>query len=1359
MTAFKATISDHLPLERYAQARQKDGTLSSPELLSHYRDIPAWVLLADPGAGKTDAFNTLSAAEGGYYVSAHDFVDLDLPADWRAPLFIDALDEATAGSVTGATTLSQIRTKLQQLGTPKFRIACREADWRGNTDSVTLQKLVGDDNFLELHLAPLTRDQTLALIAHWQSSHEEDAAKFMREAQNRDLSGLLENPQTLRMLVKAVASSKDGWPTRKTETYELACAQLVKEHSDIHRDAQQDSVLPAEQVLKAAGYLCAVMLLSDSASMARQPPREAHAGTLALTDLSYGNTAPDKTACIAALHTRLFRGTGHHEFVPTHRTVAEYLGARYLTSRIAGGLPASRVLALMLGEDAGIVPELRGLHAWLAATASGELRRTLIERDPLGVVLNGDVRQFTRDEKLQVLNALRDEATRYTYFRSKNWISHPFGALATVDMEGDFKVLLESTDRNPAHLAFLDCVLDALVHGQYMPGLAPVLELVVRDKTYWPSLRKDALKILVSYAHGEDNYTTLTQLLADVHANAVEDLEDELLGTLLKALYPIHLSPAKVWEYFRKPKADHLLGNYWQFWHELPKKAETQKDTCPLLDALVSTGFQLNRTSDHRHTAEIIGELLVRGMMQQDTQVEVQRLYDWLSLGVGPHHSSPLKAEHKSAISRWLGEHPALYTALFEHGLNLQAREGDNAFRDLWRIRARLYSALEPEGAELWYLSLAEANADDALRRQLISDSFQLTHQRKGPNAAIQLLENWSAANANDATWINDYLRCVYPPDESQQEYIDSEIKYRKREAEESRQQFEFFRETLPSFDPGPAHLGALAEVADAYLNFFRHSEKKTPQDRLLELLNQNQEWVHLALHGLRQCLFRDDLPSAVNIVDLHTKSRRYNLATPCLAAMELRYTENPTTALDLPPSLLETVTAFRLTNHFYETPDWFKQLLAQRPAVLSNVMRCLISKKITAKAEHIEGLYDLACDPDYATVAMQITPQLMAEFSPKATTKQLKNLRLLIVSVLTHLDRETQLTLIANKLSAKNMDVTQQAYWLTAGVLLAPELYLERLQQFVGESQVRANHVFALIHERSDRGGLQTDLPVATHVFLIALLGPRSSPSWSRGSDRVTPEMEMGEYVTGLITTLAGNPDDAALQALTDLQQRPDMKPWHDSINRALYDQRITRRKAHFKPAAVADVCATLANLKPANAADLWALTADHLKQLIAEIRHGSTNDYRQYWAGNTPKVENDCRDALMSDLKQRLSLLGVPAEREGSYAEDKRADIKVISGGFHIPVEIKRESHPDVWKAIGSQLIAKYGRETASDGYGIYLVFWFTGQMKAGAADGGGKVKSPQDLQQRLTATVPEALRHKIAVLVVDCSKQQKT
>ena len=247
---------------------------------------------------------------------------------------------------------------------------------------------------------------------------------------------------------------------------------------------------------------------------------------------------------------------------------------------------------------------------------------------------------------------------------------------------------------------------------------------------------------------------------------------------------------------------------------------------------------------------------------------------------------------------------------------------------------------------------------------------------------------------------------------------------------------------------------------------------------------------------------------------------------------------------------------------------------------------------------------------------------------------------------------------------------------------------------------------------------------------------------------------MELGRHVEGLISTLAVLPDEAASQALISLLEQKDLKPWEDSLRRAIFDQRVTRRKALFKPASVAQACATLANLKPANAADLWALTLDHLQQLGREIRDGNTNDYRQYWVGDKAELEDNCRDRLLSYLKIRLAPVGINAEPEGRYADAKRADMKVSAQGYHIPVEIKREMHQDLWKAIPNQLIARYTREIASDGYGIFLVFWFGGAGQPVAGDGGTRPKTALELQERLQQTVPEGYQHKIAVLVIDCS-----
>ena len=1353
MKSAKTSTDNRVALDRQARQRTSDGTLTEPEPLGQRKDLKAWVVIADPGAGKTDVFKALSQAESGHYIRARDFVELDLPPEWCEPLFIDGLDEITTSTATDATVLGQIRKKINALGIPKFRISCREADWRGSADSEALQRLVGEDQFAELHLMPLARQQSIELIAHWRQNGAEAAEKFARDAEHHDLQGLLSNPQTLLMLVKAMSGSSQ-WPNSKTQTYELACAQLSKEFNDEHRANTLHSTLPTQAVLAAAGYLKAVLLLSSSTGIAFQTPTHTTAGLMALPDVLLGKDTPMPEACREALQTRLFQGDGQGHFAPVHRTIAEYLGAKYLVQRMHEGLPATRVMALMLGLDGGLVPELRGLHAWLAAVAVGRLRQELIDHDPLGVVLNGDVRDFTPAEKRHVLDALLKEATQYHHFRRQNWTSQPFGALATPDMLGDFKRWLQSADRSAPHFAILDCLLDALEHGTPMLELTADLERVVRDTTYWQSLRKGALQVLLRYSK-ESPSTLLKALLNDIHHNVVEDSDDALLGMLLEELYPEQIPPSEIWQYFRKPKAGRLIGAYSHFWFNFSKKTAQLKDVPALLDALLASGFKLDNQNDRSNTVDVVGNLLVRGVTTFGTTIETQRLYGWLSLGLGQHDYCPLRQDHQTKLSQWITDHPEVFRSLFGYGLQRHHDEVENVQLRLWKIRSHLYSAAMPAGSQAWLLGLAKITSDGDLRRQLVVKAFDSVRYHEGTDPALVMFEEWTSDHPSDLVWLSYLVQSAYPPTESEQQHLDSKRRRQAREAGEERETIEFLRRTLPSLATDSAHRGALNLIGDTYLNMYVRQKGETPEVRLLNLLNQNTEWMDLVLAGLRQCLLRSDLPSAAAIVALDAKGQRFNLATPCLAAMDLRYTEQPDSAFELPVPTLETVTAFHFVNHFDNAAPWFKQLLNEKPDVLARTLQLLISTQVAGKKEHINCLYALANNNEYAGVARQIVPPLINNFPAKASKNQLQNLRLLMSALLNHCDHNTALNLIATKLSSGPLDVAQQVYWLIAGTKLAPDLYLDAARNFISHTQARTAHAFAVVDDPQEATPSCVELTAKVLSFFIELLGPTSTPAWSKHSGWVTPQMEKGRYVTSFIAALANNPDEEAAQLLTQLAQRKDLKSWAENFERAQYEQRITRRKALFQPTPANKVVQTLANLAPASAADLWALTVEHLMALKQEIRNGSTNDYRQYWAKDGPKIEDDCRDALLSDLKRSLAPLDVAAEAEGRYADQKRADIKVIALPHQIPIEIKREMHPDVWTAISNQLVAKYSRETSSDGYGIYIVFWFTGNFKA--TDGERKPQTPQELEDRLKATVPEALRRKIAVLVVDCSKNR--
>ena len=69
-----------------------------------------------------------------------------------------------------------------------------------------------------------------------------------------------------------------------------------------------------------------------------------------------------------------------------------------------------------------------------------------------------------------------------------------------------------------------------------------------------------------------------------------------------------------------------------------------------------------------------------------------------------------------------------------------------------------------------------------------------------------------------------------------------------------------------------------------------------------------------------------------------------------------------------------------------------------------------------------------------------------------------------------------------------------------------------------------------------------------------------------------------------------------------------------------------------------------TRSNEEPGGPADLAALVADRLERLGRDIRHGGTDDWRQYWREDErgrplgPRRDESCRDALLSGLRRLL-------------------------------------------------------------------------------------------------------------------------
>ena len=135
----------------------KRGAKSTAAPLIDYSNAAAYVLIAEPGAGKTTAFKTEAARQSAKYVTVREFRTFDKP-EWRdTTLFLDGLDEARAGIEDGRAPLDDVRRKLHNLGCPTFRLSCRWADWMAATDRGRLKEVSPDGAVTVIRLDRLSK--------------------------------------------------------------------------------------------------------------------------------------------------------------------------------------------------------------------------------------------------------------------------------------------------------------------------------------------------------------------------------------------------------------------------------------------------------------------------------------------------------------------------------------------------------------------------------------------------------------------------------------------------------------------------------------------------------------------------------------------------------------------------------------------------------------------------------------------------------------------------------------------------------------------------------------------------------------------------------------------------------------------------------------------------------------------------------------------------------------------------------------------------------------------------------------------------------------------------------------------------
>jgi hypothetical protein len=204
--------------------------------------------------------------------------------------------------------------------------------------------------------------------------------------------------------------------------------------------------------------------------------------------------------------------------------------------------------------------------------------------------------------------------------------------------------------------------------------------------------------------------------------------------------------------------------------------------------------------------------------------------------------------------------------------------------------------------------------------------------------------------------------------------------------------------------------------------------------------------------------------------------------------------------------------------------------------------------------------------------------------------------------------------------------------------------------------------------------------------------------------------------------------------------------------------------RESTFLFLAPAAILGVLAGGPPISAADLLEVVVEELTRLQRELRTSDNTPWKRYWNtdgkghATEPRAENECRDHLLDRLRDRLERYKITAALpEARRAEETRADVLILSGaGKTLPIEIKRHYHAALWTAPSTQLLG-YAQAEGSDGYGIYLVFWFGLDVAKPPARADGKElpSTASLLESMLTTDLSQDVRGQLQIIVFDVSK----
>ena len=554
------------------------------------------VLLGDPGMGKSTILSELESVWGEMqHDSRAKYLFINLRSyqtdsrlathlfespifkEWLAGthtlhLFLDSLDEGLLSIKVLAAFLAD---EFKELPSERLylRIACRTVEWPDLLED-GLAEWLGKEVVQHYVLAPLRKKdvEEAALVSGL------DANLFLSQVESSAVVPFAFKPVTLNFLL-SVYRKQGSLPSSQSALYLEGCRLLAAETSKSRGAAGYEGELTAEQRLAVATRIATGMIFGNRNAVHNGTnPSEASDENVTIRELSGGNESDNgvqfnvgEKEIQETLGTGLFSSRGPNRIGWGHQTYAEFLAAWYLKKH---DVSISQIKGLITHPDdpnKKIIPQLGETAAWLAGMIP-EIFQAIVQAEP-DLLLRSEVATGDPSRRAELVKAL----------------------LQLYEDE-------HSYDRDRLHYK-------NLAH----PGLADQLRPYIVDKTKGVIVRRVAIDIAescniqslnkallsvaldtsdnqlirIQAAHaigriGDDE--TRKELKPLVLADNADDLQDELKGSALRALWPSHITARELFSLLKPPKSTGFIGAYRVFLSSELIKNLAPQDLIPALE-------------------------------------------------------------------------------------------------------------------------------------------------------------------------------------------------------------------------------------------------------------------------------------------------------------------------------------------------------------------------------------------------------------------------------------------------------------------------------------------------------------------------------------------------------------------------------------------------------------------------------------------------------------------------------------------------------------------------------------------------------------------------------------------------------